>query len=145
MITIGRKDKVDLPDLGLFDIQAKIDTGAYGCSLHCNHIEVKRENGKEVLVFQVLDPEHPLYEDRYFYFDEFSDKLVKNSSGKTEHRYTIKTDVIVFNEKKAFDFSLTNRKKMKYPILLGRKFLKNRFVVDVKLKDLSFKLKNEKK
>ncbi|MGQ1785051.1 MULTISPECIES: ATP-dependent zinc protease family protein [unclassified Saccharicrinis] len=145
MITIGRKDKVDLPGLELNNIEAKIDTGAYGCTLHCHSIGLVMRNGKEILAFKVLDPSHSLYEDKVFYFEEFSDKLVKNSGGETEHRYTIKTEMIVFGENKAFDFSLTNRNKMKYPILLGREFLTGRFVVDVALKDLSFKLKKTEK
>jgi hypothetical protein len=145
MTIIGRKDRVDLPDFGLSDIAAKIDTGAYGCTLHCHYFEIVNKEGKEVLAFKLLDPIHPKYIDKVFYAENFSDKLVKNSSGKAEHRYVIKVNVIVFDEKKALSFSLTNRKKMKYPVLLGRKFLSGRFIVDVKLKDLSFKLKKRKK
>jgi hypothetical protein len=33
MIVIGRRDYLNLPSFGLEHIQAKIDTGAYGCSL----------------------------------------------------------------------------------------------------------------
>jgi hypothetical protein len=41
MQTLGRSDRVDLPGLGLFNIHAKIDTGAYTSSLHCSRAEVK--------------------------------------------------------------------------------------------------------
>lgn len=145
MIVIGRKDKIDFPELDLFDIDAKIDTGAYGCALHCHHIEVIKKEDKEILSFKVLDPSHPEYEDKVFHAENFSDKIVKSSSGEKEHRYTIKTKMILFNKKRLVEFSLTDRASMKYPVLLGRKFLTKRYLVDVNLKDLSFQLKKIKK
>ncbi len=141
MITIGRKDRIDLPELQLFDIKAKIDTGAYGCALHCHQMDVVRKGGKDVLSFKVLDPTHPEYEDKEFFVENYRGKLVRNSGGEAEHRYTIKTSMVIFNKKRIVEFSLTDRKKMKHPVLLGRKFLTKRFLVDVQLKDLSFDLK----
>jgi hypothetical protein len=145
MLTIGRKDKVDLPNLGLFDIEVKIDTGAYGCALHCHHISVLEEEGKKVLTFKVLDPTHPEYEDKPYFFEEFSDKMVKNSGGDKEHRYTIKLEMIIFGQPWLVEFSLADRKEMKYPVLIGRKFLAKKYIVDVRLKDLSFKIKKARK
>ncbi len=138
MIVIGRKDKIDLPEFDLFDIEAKVDTGAYGCALHCHEVMIKQENGVEILTFQLLDPSHPEYEHKTYTTRDFSDKIVKNSGGISEHRYTIKTHLIIFGKKRSVEFSLTNREKMKYPVLLGRKFLKKKYLVDVSHKDLSF-------
>ena len=139
MITIGRRDYLHLPKFGLYNIQAKIDTGAYGSSLHCHEIKIEHINSENVLKFKLLDPKHPEYEDKFNYAKEFSDKVVKNSGGTAEHRYTIVTEVVIFNTTYKVEFSLTDRANMKYPILLGRKFLKDRFVVDVSLKNLSKK------
>jgi hypothetical protein len=139
---IGRKDKIDLPELGIYDIEAKIDTGAYGCALHCHHIKIITLDGEDVLSFQVLDPSHPEYKKKVFHFKHFDTKKVKSSSGVLELRYTIKTDLIIFNKKYRVVFSLTNRKRMKNPILLGRQFLAKRYIVDVVKKDLSFNEKN---
>ena len=141
MHVIGRRDRIDLPQFGLNDIEAKVDTGAYGCALHCHHIEVIEKDGKDVLSFQLLDPSHPEYEDKIYHTSNFRDKKVKNSGGSTENRYTIKTEVIIFNKKRKVEFSLTDREKMKFPVLLGRKFLTKSFLVDVREKDLSYKLK----
>lgn len=141
MIIIGRKDKIDLPELGLYNIDAKIDTGAYGSAIHCHHIEVCKKDDKEVLSFRVLDPTHPEYENKVFYANQFHDKVVKNSSGQSEHRYVIKAETVLFNKKYKTEFSLTDRKEMKYPILIGRKFLRNKFLVNVRLKDVSFNQK----
>ena len=138
---IGRVDKIDLPQLKLFDLDAKIDTGAYGCSLHSHHIEVIEQDGKEVLRFKVLDPSHPEYEDQFFCFEEFTDKKVKNSFGVVEHRYAIRTTLLAFGKKYQIEFSLTDRKDMRFPVLLGRKFLSRGFLVDVRVINASFELK----
>ncbi len=145
MTVIGRRDYIDLPEFDLANIQAKIDTGAYGCSLHCHEIAIDNFEGKEILKFKLLDPLHPEYEDKYIYTHEFSDKVVKNSSGQTEHRYTIQTSIILFSKTYEVEFSLADREQMRYPILLGRKFLRGRFIVDVALKNLSKKSKRRKK
>ena len=50
MITIGRRDRIDLPQLDLINLEAKVDTGAYGSALHCHHIEIVEE---EVTVEQL--------------------------------------------------------------------------------------------
>jgi hypothetical protein len=141
MITIGRKDRVDLPEFKLNDIEAKIDTGAYGCALHCRKVKVDTSGNKPLLSFQLLDPTHPEYQNKTYSTEHFSDKMVRNSGGISEHRYTIKTKIVIFGKSRVVEFSLTDRGKMKYPILLGRKFLTGKFTVDVALKDLSFKLK----
>ncbi|PWJ40956.1 ATP-dependent zinc protease family protein [Sediminitomix flava] len=145
MEVIGRTDKIDLPTLGLFDIETKIDTGAYGCALHCHHIEVVEKDNKKVLSFMVLDPSHPEYDDKVFYTEHFTEKDVKSSSGESEHRFVIQTVVELFHEQRTVEFSLTNRQEMKYPVLMGRKFLAGHYVVNVQLKDLSYKTKTKKK
>src|SRR5258706_9690910 len=78
MQTLGRSDRVDLPGLGLKSIHAKIDTGAYTCSLHCSGNEVV--NG--VLEFVLLDEEHPEFTGRRYFFKEFDQREIKNSFGE---------------------------------------------------------------
>ena len=138
MILIGREDKIDIPELSLFEVEAKIDTGAYGCALHCHHIELIKIEDKDVLTFKVLDPNHDEYKDKIFHIDNFKCKRVKNSGGKQEKRYTFKTRVILFKKKITTEFSLTDRGQMKFPILLGRQFINKRYLVDVQLKNLSY-------
>lgn len=139
MITIGRKDKVDLPEFDLVGIDVKIDTGAYGSALHCHHTIIEEIDGEEVLSFQILDPDHPEYEDRIFRTKHFDRKTVKSSNGDMEERYTIQTEIMLFGQEQEIEFSLTDRRKMKNPILLGRTFLAGKYLVDVQLKNLSHK------
>ncbi|SMD38902.1 Uncharacterized conserved protein [Reichenbachiella faecimaris] len=142
-ITIGRIDKIDLPEFGLENIEAKIDTGANRSSIHCSKIEHKDFEGVDSIVFSI--PLDGSGEENSFHSADFFKKKIKSSSGHVEERYIIKTTVVLFNKRFKTTFSLTDRTEMKYPILLGRKLLVGHFKVDVQLKDLSFKLKNTQK
>jgi hypothetical protein len=139
MHTLGRSDRVDLPGLGLENIHAKIDTGAYTCSLHCSTTEVV--NGK--LQFVLLDEEHPEFTGRVYKFKKFDQREIKNSFGEAELRYVIKTKIKIFDHLIRAEFSLSNRGNLKFPVLLGRKILRKRFLIDVTKKDLSYLAKSE--
>ncbi|MBL7856133.1 MAG: ATP-dependent zinc protease [Cyclobacteriaceae bacterium] len=142
MKVLGRYDRVDLPELGLYNIHAKIDTGAYTSSLHCHRAEVV--NG--LLEFILLDEEHPEFTGMKFTFAEFEERDIKNSFGEVERRYVITTTLKIFNEEITTEFSLGNRGSLKFPILIGRKILRDRFLIDVKRINLSYKeKKNEDK
>ncbi|MEP2770809.1 MAG: RimK/LysX family protein [Fulvivirga sp.] len=138
---IGRSDKVDLPDLDLFDLDAKIDTGAYTSAIHYHHAEVIYRDDVKVLHFTLLDPKHPNYNDKSFYFKNFEEREIKNSFGDSEKRFIIKTKLRLFGNDFETEFSLSDRGALKFPILLGRKLLKKGFVVDVARHNLSYDLK----
>ncbi|MFD2572882.1 ATP-dependent zinc protease [Spirosoma soli] len=136
---IGMTDIVDFPDLELFDVHAKIDTGAYTSALHCKNIALKKANGRPQLSFWLIDKTgQPA---RQFYSDEFSQRMIRNSFGVAEKRYVIKTRIVLFNRTIRAEFTLADRERLKNPVLLGRKLLRNRFVVDVAQKDLSYNAK----
>ncbi len=134
MQTLGRSDRVDLPGLSLEDIQAKIDTGAYTSSLHCLRAEVV--DGE--LEFVLLDEEHPEFTGMKYRFKNFDQREIKNSFGEAELRFVIKTKVKIYDTVIRAEFSLSNRGNLKFPVLLGRKILRHRFLIDVTKKDLSF-------
>jgi hypothetical protein len=127
--TIGRREIVDFPDLRLFGLAAKIDTGANTTALHCQHVRV--ENG--VLYFRLLDESHPEYDDREHRFEKFEEKLIKSSFGQEEMRYVIRTKIKIGKRIIRSIISLSDRANMRYPVLIGRRLLKNRFDVDVSL------------
>ena len=134
---IGRLEIVDLPDWDIEEIEAKIDTGAYSSSLHCHNIEEFKKNDENWVKFNLLDPEHPSYNERLFSLPVSDIREVKSSNGQTELRVFIKTKICFFESVYEIELSLTNRSEMKYPLLIGRKFLKNKFLVDVSQKHLS--------
>jgi hypothetical protein len=68
-------------------------------------------------------------------FDSFKKKIIKSSFGHTEERYVVKILINVLGRKVRTNFTLADRSKMKFPILLGRKLLKGKFMVDLDFKN----------
>ena len=126
---IGRREKIDFPELKLSGIIAKIDTGAYTTALHCD--EILEKNG--VLYFTPLGSLDDGYKGEQHRVTDYEQKEIRNSFGEVEKRYIIKTTITIGRKRIKALISLTNRGKMRYPVLIGRKLLKNRFVVDVSL------------
>ena len=128
---IGRREYIDFPELNIFRIEAKIDTGAYTSALHCKDINIKQINGKNVLCFKLLDETHPEYNQQEHCFEEFIQKNIKSSSGEKELRYVIKTLIVIGSKRIRTTVSLADRANMRYPVLIGRKMIKNKFIIDV--------------
>ena len=141
---IGRIEQVSLPEWEFNDLDAKIDTGAYTSSLHCHHIEPFERDGESWIRFYMLDPDHESYNDKMLEMRLHDKREVKSSNGDTELRYFIQTKIDFFDSVYTIEFSLTDRSAMKYPLLIGRKFLrKGPFLVDVTTKYISKNLKNK--
>ncbi|MDD2984443.1 MAG: RimK/LysX family protein [Crocinitomicaceae bacterium] len=140
---IGRKDKADLPSLNLQDVDVKIDSGAYSCSIHCESFELIEMEGKPVLVVVFLDAEHPQFTGNKFYFENYKTKKVKSSTGHQQERFFVSLDIVLFGETFKTDFSLTKRNGLRNPILLGRKLLNHHFIINTTMVNLSYKLKRE--
>lgn len=130
---LGRTDIVDFPKLNLFGIDVKTDTGAYTSSIHCYHIV--EEN--KMLKCQFLDPKHQKSHQKPLIFNDFKQKNVKSSNGIIEKRYLINTEILIFNKIHAIELTLTERGSMRFPVLLGRKFLSRKFIIDTSKKNLS--------
>lgn len=135
---IGRIDKADFPDLGLKDIRVKIDTGAYTSSIHC--AQIKEENGLLKCIF--LDMEHPSYNKKLLTFETYKKVKVRSSNGVLQERYAIHSTIRLFGEIHKISLSLSDRSDMRVPVLLGRKFLKGKFIVDPQLTYISFNSEN---
>ncbi len=132
-------DIVDFPDLALFDVQAKVDTGAFTSALHCKKVRLVRAGLRTKLSFWLIDKTgEPA---RKFYSNEFSQRMIRNSFGVSEKRYVIKTRIVLFGRTIKAEFTLADRERLKNPVLLGRKLLRNRFVVDVSQTNLSYNAK----
>lgn len=138
---IGRTDKGDFPEFGLEDIDIKVDTGAYTSAIHCHQIEHFIEEGKQVIEFSLLDPSHPQYAAKKFRTENFQEKRIKSSNGATEKRFIIKTKISLFAKTYTINLSLSKRGEMRFPILIGRKFLVGKFMVDPSQTDLSYQNK----
>ena len=143
-ITIGRVDKADFTAFSLLDIDVKIDSGAYTSSIHCSNVEEVIINDEDFIKFTLLDENHPSYKNTEFLITNYTSKIIKSSNGISEKRFLIETDIVIFNESFPIHLTLSERKDMKFPVLLGRKFLNKKFVIDTAKKNLSHKLKYKK-
>lgn len=130
---IGRREIASLPEFGLDHVAVKVDSGAYTSSIHVSHCKEITKDGKNVLEVVFLDDRHPAFDNITHYFTEFRIKKVKSSIGQEQFRYFIKCTIELMGNPIKTEFSLTQRNGMRYPILLGRKFLNKRFIIDTSL------------
>ena len=133
-MVIGRTDQADFPALGFSNVDIKIDTGAYTSSIHCNHI---REEDA-ILRCTFLDPRHPDYNGREMQFKSYDITAVKSSNGEIQYRYVVQSNIRLFGKIFKISLTLSSREDMRFPVLIGRKFLTKKFIVDTELTDVSY-------
>ena len=120
----------------MFHLDAKVDTGAYTSSLHCHKVTLEIQNDQKWVRFFVLDPDHPEYEKKAYDCPVHKIKRVKSSNGLVQNRIIVRQKARFLGEERVIELSLADRTEMKYPVLLGRKFLSGKYVVDVSRKFL---------
>ena len=125
---LGVFEKVSFPEYGMDNITAKIDTGAYTGALHCTNIREEAVEDGKVLHFSPFDTPNLVKT-----ADNFFVKHVRSSNGKREKRYLIATIITIQGEDYTIILSLADRSEMKWPVLIGRRFLRtNNLLVDVR-------------
>lgn len=129
-LIIGWREWCALPQLGLPAIAAKIDTGAKTSSLHAFKIKPFKRKGEEWVRF-VLHPiqRHKTPEIRCE-ARVIDERPITSSNGGIEHRIVISTALVLGPYEFATEITLTNRDDMGFRMLIGRKSLVKRFIVD---------------
>lgn len=128
---IGPKVYVDFPTLGIYSVAAKVDTGADSSSIWASDIQQKN-NGE--LSFTFFAPGSPLYTGEVVTVTDYTLTSVKNSFGHTEYRYKVKLQAKIAGRLINTYFTLADRANSSRPILIGRKTLRGKFLVDVSKK-----------
>lgn len=137
METIGWKENVDFVDFEIYNVPAKIDTGAKTSVLHCEYIELLKIGRKQFVKFKPLDETYS--QGKSFTLPFHKERKIKNSFGLEENRFIVRTNVRLFNEVFEIEISLRDRSNMEFPMLLGRSFIRKKFLVDVSKANLSTK------
>ncbi len=137
---IGSYELIDFPDQILVAVPAKTDTGANISAIHATEIKEITRQGKQLLQFKLL-ASHTSYDyERVITVDKYRVKTIENSFGQSEKRYVVRMKVKVAKRTFRTDFTLANRSKKTFPILLGREMLDNRFIVDTAICNIPKKL-----
>ncbi|ACK69074.1 protein of unknown function DUF785 [Gloeothece citriformis PCC 7424] len=130
LLVIGWREWLNLPELGIKHIKAKIDTGARSSALHAFHIQPFQVQGKDMIRFGV----HPYQRNNHDTITAEAELLewreVRNSGGVAQLRPVIKTQVELGEQQWLIELTLTNRDVMGFRMLLGREAVRKRFLVD---------------
>lgn len=137
----GIVEYASIPELGLVNVPAKIDTGAYSGALHCSKIrEYTKKDGTKILKFTPSDNKAHSTELR-----KYLKSYVRSSTGHRIRRYLFDTNIVIKGVAYKIRIGLSDRSDMAYELLIGRRFLgENDILVDVRINQ-SLDIDREKK
>jgi len=127
LASIGTIEVVSLPDYGVNNVLAKIDTGADSSAIWASNISEK--NGE--LKFCLFGPSSSLYSGEDIKTRKYSTVTVKNSFGHKESRYKISLRLKMADRVINTRITLANRTNNRFPILIGKRTIRGKFLVDV--------------
>jgi hypothetical protein len=137
-LTVGWKEYLDLPGLGVFHLKAKVDTGARTSTLHVDSLRVLEllPDGTERVELD-LHPDRRRPDWRVRAEARVLRRMrVVDSGGHPEVRPVIATELVLGPVRKRILVTLTDRSGMLFRMILGRKALEGDFRVDVARKYL---------
>lgn len=124
---IGWRELVSLSQFKLFNIKAKIDTGAKTSALHAENIEHITVKGKKYVRFTVTSDEGKLTTIKSPLIEE---RDIKSSTGHKTRRPVVKTKIEMGNDIFDIEITLINRDLMGFKMLIGRDALSNNYFIN---------------
>lgn len=130
---VGAVERVSLPDWGVNNIVAKIDTGASVSTLHVIHIREDVIEGTPVLRFTIPQSITGT-EKKRIEITDFKITPVRSSNGLKQDRYFIRTSIELKGKKiDNMAITLSDRSQLPTPMLIGNEVLSNGYLVDVSI------------
>lgn len=129
LAAIGWREWATLPQLGVQQIKAKVDTGARTSVLHAFDLQYFEASQRLMVQFKT----HPLQRNTSLVVEAIAPVLarrqIRNSGGQTQERPVILTPVSLGQQLWNIELTLTNRDMMDFRLLLGRTAICQRFLV----------------
>ncbi len=128
-VIIGRAEGIDISGVVL-NVPAKIDSGAFRSSIHCKSVKEVSKGDTKILKVTLLG--HPCAPVEYpMEFTDYEKVNITNSFGHEEERFEVKLKIKLGPKIFSSSFTLADRANNLFPVLVGRKLLKGRYMVDV--------------
>jgi len=128
--SLGWREWLSFPELGIDQIKAKVDTGARTSCLHAFYVEPFQRDGSEWVRFGI-HPEQGNIDTEVVCESPVKDRrIVRDSGGHEEFRYVIDTEFSIGGERHRAEVTLTDRDSMKFRCLLGRTAIRGKYLVD---------------
>ncbi|MTI45316.1 hypothetical protein JM93_01297 [Roseibium hamelinense] len=124
---VGWREVVSLPELGIQDMRAKIDTGARTSAIHAEDQVTFEKDGTNWVRFRV--PASRYHKSLFAEVPILDQRDIKNTSGVPERRIVIRTLMVLGRHHWHIDLSLANREKMGFDMILGRTAIRGRRIV----------------
>jgi len=129
-LILGSIEVCDLPDIGITDLQVRVDTGAKTSSLHVDNLKKFTKKGKPWVRFDIHPDVYNIEKVTRCESALHDVRGIKSSNGVVEERYVIKTLMSFGAQSWPIEITLTNRSDMSYLMLLGRQGMGDRVLVD---------------
>ena len=127
---VGTLEICALPELGVNDLQVRIDTGAKTSSLHVDNLSLFKKQGKPWVRFDIHPDIHKVETIITCEAALADTRKIKSSNGSAQERYIIKTVIKLGVDAWPIEVSLADRSDMSNLMLLGREAMKDRLLVD---------------
>jgi hypothetical protein len=124
---VGWRESVSLPGFKLFDLKAKIDTGAKTSALHAEEIEIISVKGKKFVKFSIVTEDGIKRSLKSRFIEE---REIKSSTGQKTIRPVVKTIIKMGKSEFEIEITLINRDLMGFKMLIGREALNGRFLIN---------------
>lgn len=124
--TIGSSVFISVDDY--HKVPAKIDTGADSSAIWATNLNMTKDN---VLEFTLFGKSSPFYDGKVIRRTDYSVAVVRSAMGQQQIRYRVHLPIVIGGKKINALFNLANRSRNNFPVLIGKRTIRGKFMVNV--------------